>query len=149
MIKLFKSNSKSGLDIWQIENSRAVNIGNFQGSEISISATVTGSPFGGREAMLVVRVKNEGLKQIKAIKVNASTTSGASFVYPGEMFGTALAQELIQTLAPNQSITFKITLRCVDGPINESVSVSVSNSGMREKIEVSLPLISKLVPNRS
>lgn len=148
MLRAFKLKSKVNQSNLQIENSRGVNIGKFSNSELSINAILTGNPFTNRESMLVVKIKNEGKAPIKSGHVSASVGAGGAFVFPGEIFGTATIQEVFKSLAPSQSITYKISVKTKEGVVRDSISITVSPSkveSIEDKLEVILPLVNKAV----
>jgi hypothetical protein len=148
MLRAFKKKSKLKHSDFQITNSRGVNVGKFSNSELSLNAILTGNPFTNRESMLVVKIKNEGKTPIKSGYVSASVGAGGAFIFPGEIFGTSTIQEVFRSLAPSQSITYKISVKTKEGVVRDSISIIVSPSkveSIEDKIEVILPLVNKAV----
>jgi hypothetical protein len=150
MIKAFKNPAQTAHSFLRIENSRAINVGNFQSSILSICASLTGNPFGGSESMFVARIKNEGKSEIRNFKLVAEATIGATFILPGEIFGVSSIKEAIKVLAPGQSITYKVSVRSAEGMVEDSIEILLSHSKTKqESISAQLPLIRKSISKKS
>jgi len=150
MIKAFKNSSQTTQSSSQIENSRAINVGKFQSSILSVCASLTGNPFGGSESMLVVRIKNEGKSEIRNFKLVAEAAMGTTFILPGEIFGVSTIKESIKDLAPGQTITYKVSVRSADGMVEDSIDILLSHSkNKQDLISAQLPLIRKSISKKS
>jgi hypothetical protein len=151
--KVFKAikNTKQKTDFSVlVENSRAINVGKFQSSILSVCASLTGNPFGGSESMFVVRIKNEGKSEIKNFKLVAEASIGATFILPGEIFGVSTIKEAIKDLAPGQTITYKVSVRSADGMVEDSIDILLSHSkNNQDLISAQLPLIRKSISKKS
>jgi hypothetical protein len=150
MIKAFKNSSQTSHSSLRIENSRAINVGNFQSSILSICASLTGNPFDDSESMLVVRVKNEGKSEIRNFKLVAEATMGATFIQPGEILGASTIKETIRDLAPGQSITYKVSVRSAEGMVEDSIEILLHHSkNKQDLISAQLPLVRKNISKKS
>lgn len=150
VINVFKNNPKSNSASLPIENSRAINVGKFQKSIISICASLTENSFGMLESTLVVRLKNEGKADIKNFKLVANVSTGGVFIQPGEIFGVASLSESNKLLAPGQSITYKVSLRSTGENLDNSIEIYLSHAKNSEDlITARLPLIRKAISKKS
>jgi hypothetical protein len=150
MIKAFKNTAQTTQSSIQVENSRAINVGKFQSSILSVCASLTGNPFGGSESMFVVRIKNEGKSEIRNFKLVAEASMGATFILPGEIFGVSTIKETIKDLAPGQTITYKVSVRSAEGMVEDSIDILISHSKNRgDLISAQLPLIRKSISKKS
>jgi hypothetical protein len=97
--------------IWMVGNSQAINVGSVNNSIVSIAINVEEGVPGSRESGLYVTLKNEGDKQVKALMLAMTAPAGIQIVNPGDLFGGGHRTHVTDSLAPRQTMRFKLGLR--------------------------------------
>jgi hypothetical protein len=100
--------------IWMVGNSQAINVGPVNNSIVSIAINVEEGVPGSRESGLFVTLKNEGELTVKSLLLAMSAPQGIQIVNPGDLFGGGHRTHVTDSLAPRQSMKFKLGLRAHD-----------------------------------
>ena len=117
---------------------RAFDIGKIAGSEISLWVELTKSLENNSLFDLVIRVKNEGAKQVSNLALTCKNNSGVKIFNKGEIFATTPNKAGIKKLMPKQVVSYKSAVSVREIMANNFITISLNSASQDMQIKVSV-----------